>query len=131
MIDFEKESLLCMVVVDDRVAEKVYGAPYDKGGLRGFVLRDRVSGEVRGLYRFHRPDNTKSWYELKSDNATKLVEGLEEVFRGACSVIAPELKDPVHSFFPPDAASPEETIAWLVEQDLIELKEPKEKAKNG
>ena len=120
MIDFKKEYLLHMLVVDDAVAKHL-GIEDNRAYLRAFVLRDRETGELHALLRFHQLDG-KSWTEVTHEDPEYLLAGLRATFTMATKMVAPEIEDPVKVFTPPRPdLSPDDTVAWLLDQDLIEL----------
>lgn len=135
MIDLEKEAIVSVVAVDDKLFEKGYGTPppKDQGGyLRGYILRDRTTGEVRALYRFAKADARETeWHGLKIDpaqltegqnEAEQLRLGLETTFLALAKIAMPEVKDPVRCYYPPAEAGPTETVAWLAKHGLDVVK---------
>jgi hypothetical protein len=120
MIDFRQNYLLHLLVVNDRVAEHL-GIEDNRAYLRAFVLKDRTTGEVYGLMRFHQL-NGKSWTQIKHQESAYLVDALKSTFTLMTKIVAPEIEDPVQVFTPPRPdLSPDDTVVWLIEQDLIEV----------
>jgi len=114
-----EEKLLCLLLIDDSVAHEL---SYLAGPAfwRGFVVENRVTGEVCMRQRFKYKTHT-SWSVIRSPGeylpgtiAALMVGAL------ACKGIA---ADKLHSFYPPDDdGDPFKTIEWLTQRDLIEEK---------
>lgn len=120
--------MLCFLLVDDSLAEAVLG-PKGKGLAfwRAFIVEDRVTGEVRVLWRYLYPNGRKSWYEAiatgkKGQDAMVFLKCmLEDVLETANKAIG--LPFQVQAFYPPDDGGDGiKTIIWLEQQDLIDVR---------
>lgn len=62
-----KQKLLCFMLVDDALGEKILGPSANGIAFwRAFIVEDRQTGEVSGFWRFKYPDGNRSWYSLKA-----------------------------------------------------------------
>jgi hypothetical protein len=129
MWDTSKQKLLCFMLIDDSLGEKIYG-PEAKGIAywRAFIVEDRKTGEVMGMYRFKHPDGTRNWVHIKPKNpaekrdavVARLRCGLEDTINIAAKVAG--LPNRVQCFYPPDdGGDAGKTIIWLEQHDLIEI----------
>lgn len=128
-VDFAKEKLLCIMVLDDAIAKRLSVAA-GEAFWRGFILEDRESHAVHALHRFSYEDGNKNWFELKpktkssiEDMRIELETGMEYTLLRAMELLnvpIEEVKNPIMRFYPPDdKGEPMRTILWLEEQDLI------------
>jgi hypothetical protein len=124
-VELWKDELLMMVVVDDKASDRIFGQHVD-AYIRGFILRDRNTGEVHGLMRFKYPDGHRSWTEIRLNEhrenpAEYIREGFEKTFGLTTSFIG--MRNAVRVFRAPcSGMTPEETLEWLLKEDLVELK---------
>lgn len=121
MWDTRKQKLRCFMTIDDRLGEHFghAGVAY----WRAFILEDRATGEVFGLYRFKHKDGSRNWIRLTPHGqgqaaAETLRCGLEDVINTAASSVG--LPYRAECFYPPDdEGDPQKTIDWLLKYDLI------------
>lgn len=126
MWDANKDKLICMLVVDDKLAEAVMGKTVS-GYWRGFVMQNRETGEVRGEYRFKYANGDRNWHKITMPSITdpekakeKIHESMEQVLNTANELLGLPFR--VEAFFPPDdGGDPVKTIEWLEKKDLIEV----------
>jgi hypothetical protein len=117
-IDFQTDQLIVLV----------YGKPVG-AYFRGFVCKDRKTGRIFARWRFKTPNGETHWYQLEPQKQTddeetikKLVFALSSMVILAASRMFNQKID-VACHYPPDQGRDmDATTAWLIEQDLIELK---------
>jgi len=131
MINFEKDKLLCMLIMNDDLARDL-GLPHDAFWV-GFVLQERTSGLIYAAYRFKQSNGEKSWHSMKPNpekqrTMEELVEGLIKAVMMLIEKVIPgsevKMNEPVEAisaYYPPDDnGDTEATLAWLFEHDLVE-----------
>jgi hypothetical protein len=116
-----EEKLVCLIVLDDDITEKIGVGDVQGGYLRGFVVRNRTSGNVTARYRFNQPDG-QSWYEIKPKGTADTSEGAESLCRVLEAAFTKVSRgSSVDCFYPPDDnGCPMATVLWLEKLDLIE-----------
>jgi len=130
MLDFRKDRLLAMLVVDDSLGAELYGeAARGLAYLRGWILQNRATGEIWATWRFKRPDGQRNWYELHpkkgSIEAPEQLEtrfrcGIEDVFNLAARRLNVRAEQTWH--YPPSREMTErEILDWLMAEGLMEV----------
>jgi len=131
MLDLNKDKLVCMIVIDDVISERTSNPPVHVNGcVRAFVLQDRSTQEVNGMWRWKYSEEKRSWHgvvpwprvSLQAD-IDKLVSGLTGGFKALASKAGLDPDVVVTCHFPPDdEGDPLRTILWLEKNDLMEIK---------
>jgi hypothetical protein len=119
-----EEELYCLIVVSDEVGEKVLGKELAKGRayLRGFVMTHRTTGKTRAIFRFHQVGG-KNWYLFEGKTVEEFRDGLVYTFTKTLAMMPTELDDPnpVKVFYPPQGGTGDDQIAYLLDNDLVEI----------
>lgn len=124
------EKLLCHMVLLDRFA-KTLNRRAGKAFWRTFIVEHRASGVVVCKMRWNYIDTGRSWTHITPKVGTKdpmnyLRRNMENVLsRVAIKMGIPENEaiQSIECFYPPDdGGDGNKTIAWLEQQDLIEVR---------
>lgn len=125
-----EERLLCLVVLQDRYATYLSDQAGD-AFFRAFIVQDRPAGRARMRFRFRYKTGT-NWFGIEGSqewNAAHALQefkdGIESIMRSAADAMGRPLPANAIVFFEPpdDHGDLEHTIKWLLERDLIEIKE--------
>lgn len=121
------EKLLCHIVLNDRFAKDL-SSRAGPAFFRGFIVQDRATGIVSMKFRFRYEDDDRQWYEVKPKEQgpgtmDELRTAMLQIMVEAAALMHKRLPaGSVEFFYPPDdGGQAERTIAWLKEQDLIEV----------
>ncbi len=126
----DKEKLLCLVVLDDDLAQRLSVGASD-AFFRAFIVKNRETNEITMKFRFSYLTGERSWYEVAAkseiaDPRAYLEGAIRKILMLGLQAFAPEVRVPdeaVSLFRPPDdEGDPFKTIEWLHERDLIEVK---------
>ena len=127
--DSHKEKLLCHMVLLDKYA-KALSSTAGVAFWRAFIAEDRETGVVIAKFRWNYTTTGRQWYRIipsvgTKDPANHLRRNLESVLVQAATALGVPESETLHMiecFYPPDdGGNPDNTIAWLVEKDLIEI----------
>lgn len=133
-VNLNTQKLHCLIVLHDDLGKVLSGKA---GGafFRAFVVEDRKTGKMLCNMRFRYTDGD-GWMRLALDAnknhlgmAAKieyLAGGVEDVMRKGLRVFSAGAEPPreaVVRFYPPDPDDAEKTLAWLIDQDLVETKQ--------
>lgn len=127
----QKEKLLCLMVLDDEIAQKMMpGAA--SAFWRGFIVQDRQTGTIFAKFRFRYKDHS-NWAEIvppvQDENTMKdlrfklelTVRLASDIFSTANGVVI-DIDKVIVCFYPPDdGGDPVKTVAWLEMRDLIKI----------
>lgn len=128
-INISRDAILAMLVVDDVLGEHCTGHRIEHGFLRGWILKNRTTGEVWATYRFLYPDGKRSWSRMRPNadaqqSAGEVAENLRSVMDKIFTTAMVQFKAPPQCkcewFFPPAGADVEQTFAWMEKSDLFE-----------
>lgn len=112
-----EESIFCLITVDDRLPLAVYGQDIE-AYCRGFILKNRATGKIRGVVRYKHPDGTRSKMHLdRPDLAPReFAEKVAEILRIAANLVLPGAQVECH--YPP-VEDMEGQLDWLQKMDLV------------
>lgn len=122
-INLEKDRMLCMVIPEDKISVGAIGVMVE-GWTRGFVMQDRATDEIYGLWRMKRVGGERNWYEIRlkpgHDNPMEYIrQSLVQVFQVLIDKIG--IPAEVACFYPPPELDALATIKWLEKMDLVEV----------
>jgi hypothetical protein len=125
--DVNQEKLLCHFLLDDAFAPLV-SSEAGPAFFRGFIVQDRTTGSISMKFRFKYKDDTRNWFALDPkeqgpDTVRQLQYGIRKTLEEASFRMGIVLPECAIKFFLPadDGGDGSRTLAWLVEQDLIEV----------
>lgn len=125
----QKEKLLCLMVLDDAIAQKMLPG-IEPAFWRGFIVQDRQTGSIFAKFRFRYKEHS-NWAEIvptvQNDNTLQdLRFKLELTFRLAADIfstangVVVDIDKVMACFYPPDDdGDPGKTLIWLEMRDLI------------
>ena len=128
----DTQKLLCLIGLNDQLAS-LLGMP-GEAFFRAFIVQERATGEILMNMRFRYADGD-SWGQVKLDTERQklsraervayLQESMERILRQALSLTAPGSpvpKDAVVCHYPPPPdGEPQETLDWLIAEDLVRV----------
>lgn len=130
--DTRRHKLLCLIALDDDIAS-AFSSKAGTAFFRAFIVQERATGDVYMNQRFRYNDGD-SWCRIglsperqklsRAERVAFLQEGIERVLQTGLGMLAeaPPPAGVVHSFFPPDPdGDPQNTLQWLIQQDLVEI----------
>lgn len=126
--DVYQEKLLSHIVLDDRYAQLLCDGAGD-AYFRAFIVEDRKTHKVTLKFRFKYRDDNRSWYEVTSKDrgeaaAAEFRKNIVYMLEASAAVKGMPLPEgAVKVFNPPDDhGDGSNTVKWLADQDLIEIR---------
>jgi hypothetical protein len=134
--DINNQKLLVLMVLDDEVGKAVTRDTAGEAFFRAFIVEDRTTQEISCNFRF-RYAKGDSWYSIgprphasRAERVADLEEGMRFVLRTALGSLIEAVADSevpdniIASYFPPDdEGDGMNTVAWLMEKDLMRVRE--------
>jgi hypothetical protein len=128
-VNLTQEKLLALVVLSDDVAS-IITASAGEAFFRAFAVENRTTGEALIRFRFRYKDHD-SWYTMQPrdntrDGIAKMVDSFSYVIRLAIKKLCGiDVSDNLTEiFYPPDDdGDSDRTLQWLIQQDLVTVRE--------
>lgn len=130
--NLETQKLHCLVLLDDDIG-KALSSKAGTAFFRAFIVEDRHTGEILTNMRY-RYTGHDSWFRMRvgpdrqhlsgDERVQYLAGAVEKSLRTSLANLSggvPSPPEAVLRFYPPHPEDSQNTIDWLLQQDLVEI----------